>query len=487
METRFSTVPLPRLAADLVVIPVFGDPSRSPGVQAFDRALGGRLLVEARHRRFGRGTVKEFLYQTHGSLPARNLLLVAGERRDAPGAWYQVADAAIRHVDSVGATSVAIAFEADSAPAHVAAVAEGAALARYRFTRFRSRPERERGLTLTLAVSPVTAALREAVAHSAVRAAAACYARDLANTPAAVLTPRALAAEARRLAKPGLRVRVHGRGAIQRLQMGALLGVARGSTEPPVFIELTYRPPVRPRRRLALVGKGVTFDSGGLSLKPADAMQVQKRDMAGGAVVLAVMKALPLLRLPVEVHGYVPATENMPGSNALKPGDVLRACNGTTIEVLNTDAEGRLVLADALAYAARRRPDAIIDFATLTGTVRTALGNRYAAIMGSDRTLVSAWVAAAADVDEKLWELPLAPEYRSDIDSRVADLKNTGEGHAGTIIGGLFLREFVGDVPWAHIDFSSTVMSEGYPCHPKGASGFGVRTALRYLMAVSTA
>jgi leucyl aminopeptidase len=315
-----------------------------------------------------------------------------------------------------------------------------------------------------------------------IAAGATCYARDLINTPAADMAPAALAREARRLRQLGLTLKVYDRPAITALGMGGILGVARGSAEPPRLIEVIYRPQARPRAKIALVGKGVTFDSGGLSLKTPDAMRIQKRDMAGGAVVLATMSALPALRPPVEVRGYVPAAENMPGGRAIKPGDVVRAFNGKTIEVLNTDAEGRLLLADALAYAASKKPDLIIDFATLTAAVSNALGSRYAAIMGTDRTLVAECIAAGAEVDERLWELPLVSEYRRDIDSSVADVKNTGEGQAGTIIGGLFLREFVGDIPWAHVDFASTAFTTGFPCHPQGATGFGVRTLLQYIL-----
>ena len=234
------------------------------------------------------------------------------------------------------------------------------------------------------------------------------------------------------------------------------------------------------------MGKGITFDSGGLSLKNADSMKAQKRDMAGSAVVLGVMHALPHLRPDVEVRGYVPAAENMPSGTAIRPGDVLRAFNGKTIEVLNTDAEGRLVLADALSYACRQASgrDSRFRYAHRRRAQRPRQ-SRYAAIMGTDRALVAEVIDAAAAAGENLWELPLVAEYRRDLDSRVADLKNVGEGYAGTIIGGLFLREFVGDVPWAHIDFSSTVMSDGYACHPKGASGFGVRTVLEYLSRLS--
>ncbi len=485
MKVALSTRAVTGLVADLLVIPIEGDPRGDARIAALDRALRGQLLAELGRLRFGHGSAKELLFQTRGAVPARSLVVLALPAASDAGGWYQVADAAVRAASAARARTLAIALPASGEV--VSTVAEGVALARYTFTRFRSRPEPVAPFGLTLAVSAISPAMRRAVTTSQIFAEAACFARDLANTPAGALTPRALAAAARGLATSQLRVTVHDRRAIKRLRMGALLGVAQGSTEPPVFIEMTYRPQRPARRRVALVGKGITFDSGGLSLKNADSMQSQKRDMAGGAVVLGVMHALARLQLPIEVRGYIPATENMPSGSAIKPGDVLRARNGTTIEVLNTDAEGRLVLADALAYAAEKRPDVMIDFATLTAAVRSALGNRYAAILGTGRDLIEACIAAGRTVDEKLWELPLASEYRRDIDSRVADIKNTGEGNAGTIIGALFLREFVGDVPWAHVDFSSTVMSDGHPCHPKGASGFAVRTTLRYLNALAEA
>jgi len=213
-------------------------------------------------------------------------------------------------------------------------------------------------------------------------------------------------------------------------------------------------------------------------------MQTQKRDMAGAAAVLGVMSVVRELRIRAEVRAYIPCAENMPSGRALRPGDVVRAVNGKTIEVLNTDAEGRLVLADALAYAAKREPDVIIDMATLTAAVRTALGARYAGILGNNAEAVQALIAAGKECAENLWELPLVNDYRADLDSSIADLKNIGETGtgAGTIIGALFLREFVGNTPWCHIDFSSTVMADKpFPCHPRGATGFGVRTLLRYL------
>jgi leucyl aminopeptidase len=488
MRTLLSNELVDRLEADLLLVPVIarGDGKRSAdglgedaAVRRLDDALDGRLVSEARRHGFGKG--REFLFQTHGALPSANVLLVSCPADGGPRPWYELADLIVRTLGSLRARRAVIALWSDAACANAGPLAEGIALARYAFTRFRSAVQTAPSLRLTFAVRKTNAALRAALERSRITAEATCLARDLANTPAAALPPAALADAARRIAGGRVSVKIHDRKALARLGMGALLGVGAGSREPPCLIEMAYRPRAKARRRIALVGKGITFDSGGLSLKNADAMQSQKRDMAGGAVVLGVMQGLAELEPPIEVRGYVPAAENMPGGAAMKPGDVLRAWNGRTIEVLNTDAEGRLVLADALSYAASHRPDAIVDFATLTAAVRQALGSRYAAILGTDAGLIRDVIDAGRAADENLWELPLAEEYRRDIDSRVADLKNVGEGQAGTIIGALFLREFVGAVPWAHVDFSSTVMSDGYPCQPKGATGFGVRTMLGWL------
>jgi len=482
MSTELSARSPEHCAADLLVVPVAaGDPAASEAVAALDRRLAGRLLAEARRAGFRGGSAQELVYQTHGAAPADVIVLAGLGAAPALSAWYEVGDATSRHAARMRARRAAIALGSYASSTTVHAVAEGVALTAYRFDRYRSHAELSAPAHLTVLAPRRTAALRAAAAEASVYARATALARDLANTPAADLAPLDLARAARRLAGPRLQVQVHDRRALARLAMRAILGVGAGSQHPPCLIELRYRPRGRVRRRIALVGKGITFDSGGLSIKNADAMQQQKRDMAGGAVVLAVLSALPALGLPIEVRGYVPAAENMPSGTAMRPGDVLRACSGTTIEVLNTDAEGRLVLADALAYATRRRPDALLDFATLTAAVRIALGTRCAAVMGTDRALIDALLAGAGAANEMLWELPLIGEYRRDLDSRVADLKNIGEGPAGTIVAGLFLREFVGAIPWAHIDFSSTVMSDGFPCHPKGASGYGVRTVLRTL------
>jgi leucyl aminopeptidase len=486
MRAALSTTAMDRIDTELLVVPVAAtDAARAEAVRLLDQRLDGRLSAEARRTGFRGASGQELVYQTQAAAPPAFIVLAGVGRAPTLAAWYELADGVTRHALRAQTRRAAVALGRHASPTVVHALCEGVALAGYRFDRYRSSADAALPTNLTLLVPAVNTGLRRAVADAGVYATATALARDLANTPAADLAPLDLARAARRLAGPGLRVRVHDRRALARLAMGAILGVGRGSEQPPCLIEIVYRPRGRIRRRIALVGKGITFDSGGLSIKTAESMQTQKRDMAGGAVVLATLSALPALRLPIEVRGYVPAAENMPSGTAIRPGDVVRACNGTTIEVLNTDAEGRLVLADALAYAARRRPDLILDFATLTAAVRIALGTRCAGILGTDRGLIDAMLQGAAAANEMLWEIPLISEYRRELDSRIADLKNIGDGPAGTITAALFLREFVADVPWAHVDFSSTVMSDGYACHPKGASGYAVRTALRCLTSLA--
>ncbi|MBI3786355.1 MAG: leucyl aminopeptidase [Deltaproteobacteria bacterium] len=457
-------------------------------VADLDRRLKGALITEINQQGFKGSEGDVALFQTHGKLPARYVVLIGIGKGASNSAWYKLAHCTVTSAQQLRASSVALVLPSTfRTAASVERICEGLHLSSYSFDKLKSSTDHKPRLESTTILAPGGDGLRAAIKDGNRIAAATCYARDLINLPAATVTPTYLAEEAERLARDhDLRVRILDPNGLKRAGMGAILGVAQGSAQPPRFIELIYKPKSKATKSVALCGKGITFDSGGLSLKTADGMQSQKRDMSGGAAVLAVLGAVRDLGITVEVRGYIPASENMPGSRAIKPGDVLRAYNGKTIEVLNTDAEGRLVLADALSFAAAAKPDVMIDLATLTAAVRAALGSRYAAIMGTDAGLVQALISAASDCGENLWELPLVDEYRADINSSVADIKNTGEGSAGTIIGGLFLREFVGKVPWAHIDFSSTAFAEKpYPCHPRGATGFGVRTLLRYLASLS--
>jgi leucyl aminopeptidase len=304
------------------------------------------------------------------------------------------------------------------------------------------------------------------------------WARDLVNEPGGSLTPASLAKAAADLGEAaGLTVKVRGRKAIRAMGLGGLLGVNRGSSRPPRFIELRWRPPGERSGRLALVGKGITFDSGGLSLKSGTGMMGMKTDMAGAAAVMAATAAAARLGLDVEIRCYVPATDNMTGPDATRPGDVLRLRNGKTIEVLNTDAEGRLILADGLAVASEAHPDAIVDVATLTGACKVALGSKVAGVMGNDDTWLTQIEAASKASGEAVWRLPLPAEYRKAVESSVADMKNIGGGDAGALVAGLILQEFVGDgIPWAHLDIAGTASSDADDGDlTKGATGFATR------------
>jgi leucyl aminopeptidase len=365
----------------------------------------------------------------------------------------------------------------------VRAVTEGLLLGAYRFDTYRSASEAT-GTAFHVVVDDRARALRPALERGVVTAESVCFARDLVNEPGGTLTPTVFAERAAERARDaGLDVEVLDEEAIAREGLGGLIAVNQGSVEPPRLLKLTYEPAM-PAGTVALVGKGITFDSGGLSIKPADGMMDMKCDMAGAAAVIAAMTALPALGVGVRVVSFTPMTDNMTGGAAQRPGDVYTAKNGTTVEVLNTDAEGRLILADALSLAAEEEPDAIIDLATLTGACIVALGNRIAGAMGNDDEFVRLVVDSADRAGERMWHLPLPSDYRTQLDSSVADLKNIGGGrYGGALTAGLFLKEFVPDgTPWAHLDIAGPAFqSEVDGEHPKGGTGFGVRTLLELL------
>ena len=363
------------------------------------------------------------------------------------------------------------------------ALAEGVILGAYRYTALKSDPERSHLESLTV-VGKGGKRVQAALERGRGVAEAVSLARDLVNQPGGTLTPTAFATRAEDLA--GLRgfdIEVLDRAAIEEQEMGGLLGVNRGSVEEPRFVKLSWEPE-RPRGTVALVGKGITFDSGGLSLKTSDSMIGMKGDMAGAAAILATFSALDAVQPPVRVLGYLPLTDNMPGGDATRVGDVLRIRNGTTVEVLNTDAEGRLVLADALSLASEDQPDAIVDLATLTGACMVALGTRIAGLMGNHEGFTGQ-VRAAADAEaEPVWPLPLPPDMRRQIDSDVADIKNVaGARWGGALVAGVFLEEFVADgIPWAHLDIAGPADAAEEDAETrKGGTGFGVRTLLRLL------
>ncbi len=421
--------------------------------------------------------------------PPSVLLLGLGPQAGLDLERWRLAAAALVRAAGEGGGTVALVVPDDPPGGALvevaAAIAEGAMLGTYRFDAYRST--RTPGHVERLVVVG-RGEWAEGLRRGAAAAAATAFARDLINTPAGDLTPRVLAERVReRLSGvDGTTVEVWDEHRIAEERLGGLLAVARGSAEPPRLVRASYTPPgqvTETGRHVVLVGKGITFDSGGLSLKPAEGMMTMKTDMSGAAIVLSVLAACADLRVPVKVTAIAPLTENMPGGRAQKPGDVFTARNGATIEVLNTDAEGRLVLADALSLASELSPDAIVDVATLTGAQVIALGKGIAALLGNDRALMESLQEAGDRAGERVWPLPLPDDYREHIDSEVADMKNIGRAReAGTIAAALLLARFVDAVPWAHLDIAGPARSEensGYVS--KGATAFGVRALLDFL------
>ncbi len=367
-----------------------------------------------------------------------------------------------------------------------AAVAEGIAFSQYRFDRYKTPAKDAKRLERAdlLADGAVDARrMKGSLDRVRVGIDATLLVRDLVNEPPATATPRHLVDIARRLArKHRFGLKVMDEKQMAKAGMNGILGVAAGADEPPRFAHLTYRAPGA-RRTIAIVGKGITFDSGGLCIKPADSMRWMKNDMAGAATVLGVFQAIGRLRPKVNVHGIFGATENMPGRKAYKPGDVVKALNGKTMEIINTDAEGRVTLADTLSYATRLKPDAIIDLATLTGACVVALGPTIAGLFANRKDLSDELIACGEEAGEKIWPLPLETDYADMIKSPVADVKNVGERWGGAITAALFLKEFVDPkIPWAHADIAGPALVEKPgPYQPVGGTGFMVRTLLNYL------
>ncbi len=387
--------------------------------------------------------------------------------------------------ETIATTLLSAAADGVSAADAAQAVTEGLLLASYRYVGLKN--DASSGSALTDAVIVATGkdadAATDGVERGRTTARAARLARELANTPPSHLTARDIAALAVELADEyGLEAEVFGKDELQVLGCGGLLGVNAGSTEPPRMVKLTYRPR-RPRAKVALVGKGVMYDSGGISIKPSNPMHaIMKMDMSGAAAVLSTMTALRDLGCRNQVTAWLMCTDNMPSGSAMKLGDVLHIRNGKTVEIHNTDAEGRLILADGLSLAAETEPDAIVDIATLTGAAMAALGQDYAAVIGSNQSVVDALMSSSAATDESLWQLPLARDkYRSKLDSVVADMKNVGGPYAGATTASIFLSEFVGDVPWAHLDIAGPMNAEAdNGWLSKGATGFGTRILIDF-------
>jgi len=465
-----------------------------------DQALAGAVGRAWRQKEFA-GAVGSVLVLNGGSaLAAERVMLVGlGKPREAGlGELRQAAGVAVRQFQERRLTGGVIALTQCLVPksdlaGRVAAVTEGVLLAGYRFDRYRTRdldklPPALDKLVLLVGARDDLAAAEASLATARQALQGVFLARDLVNEPGNVKSPEHLAARAREMAqRVGLACTVLEKPALEREGMGALLGVAQGSVREPRLIVLEHRGGAKGEAPVVLVGKGVVFDAGGISLKPAEKMDEMKMDMAGGAAVLGTLMAAALQQLPLNLVGIVPAVENLPSGSAIRPGDILTTLSGTTVEVLNTDAEGRLILADALTYAKRFAPRVVVDLATLTGACIIALGHHAAAVLGNDERLVQQLLAAGERSGEKLWQLPLWEPYSAQIKSDVADIKNIGGRPAGTITAAAFLKHFAGEFTWAHLDIAGTAWEEqGQACLPKGGTGFGVRLLLAYLAGVTS-
>jgi leucyl aminopeptidase len=492
MPYSFSAADPASTETDALVVPVArGEEGHAPSdlLTTLDDTLGGNLATLLSDASFGGKAGTTLVVPTLGRLPARRLVVAGvgtpGNEEDLRLGYAAAASAARR----AGSTSLALALPHSEGSAATQAVV-ATRLALYRFTTYFGTAHGEPGAGGPSDVTVIDAGLGEQDGAAAVRlgeaiADATAMARDLVNEPASTLNPATMAERARAVAdSAGLEYREIGVDELAEMGAGAILAVGKGSAVPPRLIHLTYRPGdgTASGRKVGLVGKTITFDTGGYSIKTTEGMLEMKTDMAGGAVVLGTMSALRAIGCPHEVHAVICAAENMISGEAFRPGDILTAMNGVTIEVLSTDAEGRLVLADGLVYTSRQGVDEMIDLATLTGSAVVALGNITAALFATDDALAGRLTVAGADNGEDMWRMPLTPAIREQIRGDVGDIKNTGGRAGGSIAAALFLEYFREGLPWAHLDIAGTARAaSARDYHPKGATGYGVRTLLTYL------
>ena len=507
MQIEVESRELAGVEADLLALPLFAvdraRPQLPPRLAPVSRALGGRLEAAFASGEFKGKRGEMLLLHADPGAPVRRVLLIGlgaeggadaeTMRRAAGGA---ISAAQVRRAERV--VFVAPALRRVRPAAQAEALAEGAVLAAYRFDRYRTRrdeaPADVSRVTLLFERTKELRALRKAAATGVVLAESQNFARDLSNEPANHLSPVALAHAAQKMARAcGLACRVFDVPELERRGMGGLLGVGQGSANPPRLIVIERNAPAKTRRAgerrraalptVCLVGKGITFDSGGISIKPAAAMHEMKHDMSGAAAVAGALRAAALLEIPLHVVGVIAAAENLPSATAYRPGDVLKTASGQTVEILNTDAEGRVVLADALHYARTEvSPEAIVDLATLTGACVVALGKWCSGLFSNDERLAARLAQAADASGERVWRMPVWDEHREAIRGEIADLKNTGGRDGGAITAAAFLSSFVEKTPWAHLDIAGTAyVDKATQVQPRGATGAGVRLLAAWL------
>ncbi|HTZ36017.1 MAG TPA: leucyl aminopeptidase [Stellaceae bacterium] len=483
--------PTPGSQGGAIVVGVWEEAALTAPARQLDEASGGALSrALAASPRF-RGKRNELVPVVAPANLAVSRIVLAGLGK--PGtldarALEDLGGTLVAHLNGAGESAATLAIDAGEGEAGDAAahLALGAALRAYRFDKYRTteRAERKPTLASVTVAGPAPAAARRAYKPLAATAEAVAFTRDLVSEPANVIYPETLAEQAAGLAAFGLDVEVLDEARMAALGMHALLGVAQGSVRPPRLVVMRWNGGAEGAPPLGFVGKGVTFDTGGISIKPAAGMGEMKWDMAGAGVVIGLMRLLAARAAKVNAIGIVGLVENMPSGSAQRPGDIVTSMSGQTIEVLNTDAEGRLVLADALWYCQDRfKPALMVDLATLTGAVVIALGHEHAGLFANDDALAERLLAAGKAVGEKLWRLPLDDSYNRQIDSDAADVRNiTGERAAGSIIGAQFIERFVNKVPWAHLDIAGVAWSKKDAATvPKGATGFGVRLLDRFV------
>jgi leucyl aminopeptidase len=480
--------PLTAVDADLLIAPWFED-DRAAAIPGLEEATGGELARALESKEFGAHPYDLFITPTVGrEWKARRVALIgAGRSRDfTTDLARKLASAAGLAAKQRRVGRVAFLARTETPPGVDArqlaqAIAEGLTLAEFNVGSYKTgdAPPAAAPAWMIASAGPTPDGVEAAATRGRILGESSNLARGLANEPGNTLTPREFAARAAAIARDaGVHVDVLDEQQIAALRMGLLLGVARGSSEPPRLMVFRYEPPgVTTGPVLGLVGKGVTFDTGGISIKPADGMERMKDDMAGGAAVACAMRAIALLKAPIRVIGIVPTTENMPGGRAIKPGDILESAEGKTVEVINTDAEGRLILADGLWYARQLGATHLVDVATLTGACVVALGKITSGLFGSPMSWVELVHQVADRAGDRSWPLPLFDEYRDQLKSDIADLMNTGGRPAGSITAAMFLKEFTGGLPWVHMDIAGTAwLEEPKPYLGKGPSGVAVRT-----------
>lgn len=484
---------------DLLAFIVFGDPHKDALFAAINKALGGALAEAATAESFTGANLTTLVVPTLGRLSVKRIVVLGagtGKREATPLQLRDLAALAHQCAEKLKAHTLAFVLPAGAPTTTAQLVVEGVLGGAYRFNKYLTTEEGKKNSPVTSVhllahgksekvAAGVARGLNTGIARGVAIGHAVNAARNWINEPAAFMTPTEMANNARAVAKKhkSVTASVLDRAACEKLKMGMFLAVAKGAAEEPKFIHMVYTPAKKAKKRVALIGKGLMFDSGGYSLKPSDSMFDMKVDMSGSAAVIAAMDAIATLGCEHEVHVIAACCENMVSGGAYKLGDILIGMDGTSVEINNTDAEGRLTLGDAITYTREKvKPDEMFDFATLTGACMVALGPYTAGVLSDHGKLASSWLAAAAATGEDMWRLPLNSRLKEQLRSPIADMRNTGERWGGTITAGLFLKHFAKDTPWVHVDIAGPAsITTGRPAQPRGGTGFAVATIVQYL------